>query len=226
MAFQRAFLDFQKGIRVGHLEPHERITQILKNRLEATTGEIFNIDRFGRGVYWQWICFCPRRNRSLKPHSGTRNFCSAKFFISIETDTRLFKAGTQIERGFLSPPPQWESARLAEDWDWHRLLESLGEVGFYKKLEWLVKEEDFHVRTGSWHTCKIFHAGNFPPVEGLLKALREVPPDEWNALQVYFPMPEAEVEASAGDDLVDAMLAVFQEVAPIMNGAMQIQLEF
>ena len=51
--FRPEFLDFQKGIRVGHLEPHQRITQILKLSLQTLYREDFVIDRWGRGVYWQ-----------------------------------------------------------------------------------------------------------------------------------------------------------------------------
>ena len=225
MSFQSRFLDFEKGIRVGHLKPSERITQILKARLQQATGEDFNIDRFGRGVYWQWICLCPRRNRTLKIESGKRNFCSAKFFISVETGEALFKAGAQIERGFLSPPPQWKAARLAPDWDWHRLLTSLRKPAFFEVLKNLVRVEDFQLRTGSWEHSQRFDSSNFPTAEQLMEALEEAPDDEWSALQVYFAMPRAEVEGSNGPDLVDAMMAVFLEVVPVMNGAMEIELK-
>jgi hypothetical protein len=33
--FRPEFLDFEKGIRVGHLAPDQRITQILKLSLQA-----------------------------------------------------------------------------------------------------------------------------------------------------------------------------------------------
>ena len=33
-AFRPAWIDFERGIRVGNLEPHERITRIIKHRLE------------------------------------------------------------------------------------------------------------------------------------------------------------------------------------------------
>ena len=31
-------------------------------------------DRWGRGVYWQWICWLPRANRQAKPVSHDVNF--------------------------------------------------------------------------------------------------------------------------------------------------------
>ena len=52
-AFKPEWIDFEKGFRVGNLEPHGRITQILKYRREARYGAKFVTDRWGRGVYWQ-----------------------------------------------------------------------------------------------------------------------------------------------------------------------------
>jgi hypothetical protein len=56
-AFHVEWIDFDRGIRVGNLAPHERITQILKYGLEQKYGTGFVIDRWGRGVYWQSITF-------------------------------------------------------------------------------------------------------------------------------------------------------------------------
>ena len=52
-AFRPEWIDFEHGIRVGNLEPHERITQILKFHLESRHRTPFVTDRWGRGVYWQ-----------------------------------------------------------------------------------------------------------------------------------------------------------------------------
>lgn len=52
-AFRTEWIDFEKGIRVGNLEPHERITRILKYGLEEGYGTDFVTDRWGRGVFWQ-----------------------------------------------------------------------------------------------------------------------------------------------------------------------------
>ena len=70
-AFRREWIDFERGIRVGNLEPHERITQILKFHLEQRYQTSFVMDRWGRGVYWQWICWLPRANREAKPSRTT-----------------------------------------------------------------------------------------------------------------------------------------------------------
>ena len=98
-AFQAEFLDFRKGIRVGRLEPRARITQILKLSLQQRYGQDFIIDRWGRGVYWQWICFLPRANRRAKPISGGRNFSSAKFFIMVDRRRNCSKPGFTWNEG-------------------------------------------------------------------------------------------------------------------------------
>jgi hypothetical protein len=46
-AFKRAFLDFERGIRMGNLEPHERITQIIKVSLMERHQHDFIWARFG-----------------------------------------------------------------------------------------------------------------------------------------------------------------------------------
>ena len=48
-AFDSAWIDFTNGIRVGNLEPEERITRILKHHLETRHGVPFVTDRWGRG---------------------------------------------------------------------------------------------------------------------------------------------------------------------------------
>ena len=48
-AFRREFLDFEHGIRMGGLEPNERITQIIKAHLVARHGQLFIIDKWGGG---------------------------------------------------------------------------------------------------------------------------------------------------------------------------------
>src|SRR5579885_1042216 len=76
IGFRPEYLDFRRGIRVGNLEDHERITRMLKLELEARYGEAFVTERYGRGVYWQWIGYLPRANRLAKRkgchiHAGT-----------------------------------------------------------------------------------------------------------------------------------------------------------
>jgi hypothetical protein len=219
-SFRPEFLDFERGIRVGHLEPQERVTQLLKVYLERTYGETFVIDRWGRGVYWQWICFLPKANRMAKPISNTINFGCSKYFLSIEREEKLFKAGLQVERGYMTGK---EGPLLAEDWDWHRLLRAVREGGpFFRSLRRLVAEEGFQVFAGGWHNGRTFARGGFPSPAGLLGALEEAPQDSWAGFQVYYPMTPEEVRLSSGADLVDAMTAVFDELTPLMNECMDI----
>ena len=42
--------------------------------------------------------------------------------------------------------------------------------------------------------------------------------------QLYYPMREKEVRGSTGVDLVEAMLAVFEEVTPLMNLCQQVRI--
>src|SRR3990172_814725 len=98
--FRPEYLDFDKGIRVGNLEDDERITRLLKLQLEENFGEPFVTERWGRGVYWQWIGFLPRSNRTAKPLSSHVSFGCSKFFLTIDREERLFKCGLQVERGY------------------------------------------------------------------------------------------------------------------------------
>jgi hypothetical protein len=41
-------------------------------------------------------------------------------------------------------------------------------------------------------------------------------------VQVYFPFVEGDVSAMSGLDLIEAMMAVFEEVRPAMNACMQV----
>ena len=61
--FERSFLDFDRGIRAGQLDPSQRITQIIKAVLIRRHGIDMICDRWGRGIFWQWICRVPRLNR-------------------------------------------------------------------------------------------------------------------------------------------------------------------
>jgi len=101
IGFQPEYLDFEKGIHVGNLNENQRITRILKLALEARFQEPFVTERFGRGVFWQWIGFLPRANRTAKPISSKVSFGCSKFFLTI--DEQLFKCGFSVERGMIQP---------------------------------------------------------------------------------------------------------------------------
>jgi hypothetical protein len=54
--------------------------------------------------------------------------------------------------------------------------------------------------------------------------LEAAPKNHWAGFQLYYPMAEDEVRGAAGCDLVESILAVFEEVAPAMNLCMEIHL--
>lgn len=225
IGFRPEFLDFRRGIRVGNLEPHERITRILKLLLESKFQQPFVTDRWGRGVYWQWICFLSKANRQAKPRSHHVNFGCSKLFIMVDRDDQVFKCGLQVERGYLKPPREYRACQLQEDWDWHRLIGSLRPGGLVEReLKRLVVREGFHLHAGSWEAPERISRENFQGAAELRRSLERAPANDWSGFQVFYPMAEDEVGASTGLELVESMLAIFDEVLPVMNACMQVRL--
>ena len=212
VGFRPELLDFQRGIHVGNLEENERITRILKLALEARYGQPFVTERWGRGVYWRWSGFLARANREAKPFSSHFSVGCAKYFISLDPEERLFKCGLQVERGFLKAPRGSRDWQMQSDWDWNRLVEGLRPGSFLAKELGRLAGEGFQVYPEA------------PSVTKLKRVLLAAPANEWAWLQVYYPMTEADVRIASGADLVDSMLAVFDEVTPVMNLCMQIKL--
>jgi hypothetical protein len=226
IGFRPEFLDFQRGIHVGNLEDNERITRILKLGLEARYRQPFVTERWGRGVYWQWIGYLPRANREAKPVSNRVSFGCSKFFLSVDTDEGLFKCGLQVERGYVKVPRDFPGCKLERDWDWHRFVGSLKPGGtMEKELKRLVTREGFRIRAGSWEEDPGYLSkANFVGASVIARELRKAPSDEWTGFQLFYAMDENNVHSSTGVDLVESMLAVFEEVTPVMNLCMQIQL--
>ena len=226
VAFRPEYLDFRRGIHVGNLEDNERITRILKLGLESRYAQPFVTERWGRGVYWQWIGYLPRANRAAMPLSSQVSFGCSKFFLSVDTDEKRFKCGMQVERGYVKAPRGFRECQLQSDWDWHRLLRSLQPRSpMERELKRLVLREGFMLHGGSWESeAAYFSRDNFPSMQKLRRALAAAPAARWAGFQIYYPMSEDEVRASTGLDLVEAMLAVFREVTPVMNLCMKIQL--
>ena len=223
--FRPEYLDFQRGIRVGNLEDSERIKRILKLELEDRYQQPFVTERWGRGVFWQWIGFLPKANRTAKPVSSQVSFGCAKYFIMVDTGTPEFRCGMQVERGYLKAPPESRSCELRDDWDWHRLVQALhtkrpasGEIS-------RLLGEGFRIHAGSWEAPAVFSHETWPGVAHLRRALEASPRNRWAGFQIYFPMSEQEVKVSTGIDLVESMVAVFSEVTPLMNSCMQIGLQ-
>jgi len=227
IAFKPEFLDFRRGIHVGNLEENERITRILKLALEARYRQGFVTERWGRGVFWQWIAFLPRADREAKPVSSRVSFGCSKFFISVETGEKLFKCGLQVERGYLKAPLPARECELRPDWDWHRLVKGLRPGSpVEKELRRLIRREGFSLFAGSWETePSQFSRDDLPGVTQLRRMLDAAPGNHWAGFQLFYPMTEEEVRASNGVDLVESMLAVFGEVTPLMNLTMQVELK-
>jgi hypothetical protein len=59
----------------------------------------------------------------------------------------------------------------------------------------------------------------------LKKILAGAPAAEWAGFQIYYPMTNEEVLESSGVDLIESMMAIFNEVTPAMNLCMQIKLQ-
>jgi len=226
IGFRPEFLDFRRGIHVGNLEDHERITRILKLGLESRYRQPFVTERWGRGVYWQWIGYLPRANREAKPISHNVSFGCSKFFLSVDTDEKLFTCGMQVERGYVRASRDFPACKLARDWDWHRLVGALQPgSAMEKELKRLVMREGFRIRAGSWEAEPVyFSKSNFQGVSAIKRQLQKAPAAGWAGFQLFYAMDETEVRGSTGLDLVESMMAVFEEVTPAMNLSMQIEL--
>jgi len=223
-AFRRGFLDFERGIRMGNLEPHERITQIVKHHLVSRHGRDFLIDKWGRGAYWQWICWVVRENRDAKPLSSGYNFGCAKFYVSLDREARQLEAGVQMERapvgGRAASPAD---VRAAEDWDFFRFVAGLRRgTPLAGELDRLVGREGFRAHVGGTARAeRTLRGRRWGGVAALRRACRAIPDDAWGWVQVFWPTPERELDAMDGGEIVATVLAVFDELAPLMNRVMQ-----
>jgi hypothetical protein len=223
-AFRPEWIDFDKGFRVGNLEPHERITQILKYRLETRYGTKFVTDRWGRGVYWQWICWLPRANREAKPVSSDTNFGCAKLTISQDRAGKIFQCGCAVERGYVSGKPSIPGILLKKDWDWNRLMAQCEQgTPLDSELRRLILREGF-VATISGSAAARFTKKNFSSARQLRESAGVAPRAQWAGFDLFYPMPESEVRASSGYELVQGILGAFAEVVPAMNLCMQVPL--
>jgi len=221
-SFRPEFLDFERGIRMGHLEPEERITQILKAALAERHGIRFICDRWGRGVHWQWICWVPEPARKAKPISSGVNFGCAKYYIMVDREERVFQSGMQIERAALRAGRGSGDIVLADDWDWHSLLRRLRPSDAFARDLRRRLADGFVARAGAFESLQTFRGRRFPGVAAVARACRSIPADEWGGFQLFYPMPEEEVRATPGPEIVEAILAVFDALAPMMNRVLQV----
>jgi len=218
-AFRREFLDFERGIRMGGLEPNERITQIVKAALVSKYRQPFIIDKWGRGRFWRWICWLPRANRDAKPRSSGYNFSCAKFFVSLFPGEGELAAGLQIERAALRRGRgRADEVYLEDDWDWHRLLAGLRKgAALEAELARLVGREGFTATAGPFSDMTTFRGRRWGGVAAIRRACGRIPATEWGGFQLYYPMCEKDVREMSGAEIVASILAVFDEVAPAMN---------
>lgn len=216
--FDRSFIDFKHGIRVGRLEPAQRVTQILKAHLVAKHGIDMVCDRWGRGIYWQWICWVPKPNREAKPLSSGFNFASAKFFISVDRDEKKFQAGFQIERAPTKPSPDDWTVPVEKDWDWFVVLDALKKKEFLDAVSERL-EDGFQVRIGPFSRMKEFAKKNWDPA-ACRRAGQRFSAREWGGFQLLWEMPQSEIKTMTGPEIMEAVTAVFDETAPVMNMCM------
>ena len=224
IGFKPEYLDFARGIRVGNLEPHERITRILKAGLETRYGQEFVTERWGRGVFWIWIGYLNRLNRNAKPLSSHVSFGCSKFFVTIDAEDRLFKCGLQVERGYLRAPADARECRLRSDWDWQRLVKALTPRGALERELKRLTRDGFMVHAGSWSAPHEYSHKTLPGAAALRRALARAPGNDWCGFQLYYPMTADDVSRMSGPDLIETMMAVFDEVTPAMNLTMQVPL--
>jgi hypothetical protein len=224
-AFDNAWIDFQNGIRVGNLEPEQRITRILKHHLETKHGVSFVTDRWGRGVYWQWICWVPRPNREAKPMSHGANWCSAKLYITVDRKAGVFESGMTVERGFVAGPDARLPWGLKDDWDWHRMIAQCRKgSALDAETARLVKDEGFVAAIAGGAGTTRFDARSWTSALQVRNAAAKCPAREWAGFNLYYPMPEAEVRATPGPELVKAIEGVFAQLVPAMNLCMAVPL--
>ncbi len=223
-AFQTNWIDMDRGIRVGHLEEDERITWILKQRLKESFGERFLIDRWGRGVYWQYVWFVPEGNWRAKNIGGSGHFASAKYFISVDQDRRVFQAGLFLESGHQKDSdPRFVRTR---QWDWPRFTRRLArDTQFRLALSRLIRKDGFELAVGFGEDRVIFDSARFRGPGSILSEIRRRPAGGWTVVSLYYPMLEDELQRTRGPAVVDATMAVFNELLPIMNGCLKVGLE-
>ncbi len=227
IGFRPEYLDFKRGIRVGNLEDNERITRILKLALEERYAQPFVTERWGRGVFWRWIGYLPKANKTCKPVSSKVSFGCSKFFLEVDTEEGLFKCGLQVERGYVRAPREARDCQLQSDWDWHRLLKSLKPGSLMERhLKRLLVREGFRLFAGAWsEESEEFSKASFPEMRLLRRVLDNAPKNTWAGFQLYYAMNEQDVRSSTGVDLIESMLAIFEEVTPAMNLCMEIELK-
>lgn len=219
--FRPEFLDFERGIRMGNIEPNQRLTRILRASLEARHGTKFITDRWGRGVYWKWICWVPVESRKAKPVSGGINFGSAKFYTTINQVRETFEAGMQVERAPLEPGIA--HVHLQDDWDYHALVRGLRSGSkLARQIARLVRDEGFTVRVGGFREMAEWDAASHRGPAQLARALKAIAADAWGGFQLCYVWSRKEISGMSGAEIIAAIEAVFGELVPPMNAVLTV----
>jgi len=219
--FSTSYLDFDRGIRMGNLQPNQRITQILKHALQARHDTRFITDRWGRGVYWKWICWLPVENRQAKPKSNKYNFGCAKYYITI-SQSATFEAGLQIERAPTRPGAA-SHVHTQSDWDFHHLVRGLRRgTPLAGQIARLVRKEGFAVRAGAFAARDAFTSRSYRGPAALARACKAIPRDAWGGFQLCYLLSKPEIKAMSGHDVVATVLAIFDELVPAINAVMTV----
>jgi hypothetical protein len=166
----------------------------------------------------------PRENRQAKPLSHDVNFGSAKYYITADKTNRVFQIGLTVERGFVRGRPPFAGIRLSRDWDWHRLMaQCVRGSALDEEMTRLVRNEGFTAKIGGDRSAS-FTAAGFRSAAQVRAAAAKAPPAAWAGFDLFFPMPENEVRAATGWEIVQAILGAYAELAPFMNMCMQVPL--
>ncbi len=220
-AFRTEWIEIGRGIRVGHLRPEERFTRIVKFRLHRRYGRDFLVDRWGRGSIWPTVWFVPRENRRAKSAAGRGHFSCAKFYAAAPPGEEVFRAGFHIESGLRRSPDRPELERK-NDWDWHRFLRALRRNdAFDEHLRRLVRRDGFSVSVGFFDR-RTFPADSFEGSRTILRAIRKQDPDGWTGVLIDYGWNAGEIASMNGPELIDAVMAVYDELYDIMNACLQI----
>ena len=70
----------------------------------------------------------------------------------------------------------------------------------------LVLREGFTVSVTSSPTPRVLTRESFESAAQVHQAARKAPGDEWAAFDIFYPMPESELRASTGHEIVTAIL--------------------
>ena len=222
-AFQAEWAEAGRGIRVGHLRPEERLTQILKFRLRELFGQDFAIDRWGRGTVWSTIWFVPKPNRLAKGYPGAGHFSSAKFYVGTHSSAEDVRAGFHIESGLARSPDHPEHQR-ARNWDWHRFMRALrADAKLDAELRRLVRRDGFRVSLGFFER-DVLDPKTFRGSGSLLGAIRHMDRQGWIGVLVDYGWTNDDIAAMGGPGFVDAVVAVFLELVGVMNAALEVKL--